>query len=78
MKVRGFAPGEAVGCGGARAAILRAKLMVRDKANYGSVAFLRRRKSDLGESEAAAILKVFGKVPKDFDKGQRARTQGSL
>jgi hypothetical protein len=66
---RGFAPGQAVECGDARAAIQRAKLMARDKANAGSVAFSRRRKSDLEEFEAAIILKVFGKVPKDFDIG---------
>jgi hypothetical protein len=61
--------GKQSNAGDARAAMLRAKLMARDKANAGSVAFSRRRKSDLEEFEAAVILKVFGKVPKDFDIG---------
>jgi hypothetical protein len=64
-----FAPGQAVQCNDARSAILRAELMARAKENAGSVAFSRRGNSDLGEFEAAVILKVFGNVPKDFDIG---------
>jgi hypothetical protein len=63
----GLAPGQAVECSDARAAMLRAELMARDTANAGSVAFSRRGNSDRGEFEAAVILRVFGTVPKDFD-----------
>ena len=66
---RGFAPGQAVECGNARAAILRAKGMVRDKANAGSVAFSRSGTPNTQEYDTAVILAVFGKVPKDFDIG---------
>jgi hypothetical protein len=64
---KGLAPGVAIECSDADTAILRAELMARDKANAGSVAFSRRANADLGWYKEAEILKVFGKVPKDFD-----------
>ena len=54
----GFAPGQAVECGDARA-ILRAKKMLRDKAKVGSVAFSRRGNPDIEEYEPAVM--DFGK-----------------
>jgi hypothetical protein len=66
---RGFAPGQAVECDDARDAIGRAKLMARDTANAGSVAFSRRGSPNTETYDTAVILKVFGKVPKDFDIG---------
>jgi hypothetical protein len=65
----GFAPGQAVECADARVAVLRAELMGRDKAKAGSLAFSRRGNSDLGEFEAAVILKVFDNVSKGFGRG---------
>jgi hypothetical protein len=44
-----FAPGQAVECSDAEAAILRAELMVRDRGNVGSAAFSRRGDPDRGE-----------------------------
>jgi hypothetical protein len=61
------APGQAVECIDARAAIRRAKLMAGDTVNGGSVAFSRRGSPEFGEFDDAVILKSFGNIPKDFD-----------
>jgi hypothetical protein len=60
------APGQAVECPHAAAAIRRADAMSRDEANAGAVAFSRNGSPDLGEFEDAVILKTFGEVPDDF------------
>jgi hypothetical protein len=62
----GLAPGQAVECPHAAAAIRRADAMARDEANAGAVAFSRNGTPDLGEFEDAVILKTFGEVPDDF------------
>jgi hypothetical protein len=63
----GVAPGQAVECPHAAAAIRRADAMSRDEANAGVVAFSRRGSAELGEFEDADILKTFGEVPDDFN-----------
>lgn len=62
----GLAPGQAVECPHASAAIRRADAMSRDAANAGAVAFSRSGSPDLGEFDDAVILKTFGEVPDDF------------
>jgi hypothetical protein len=65
----GFAPGQAVECGDARASILRAERMLCGMASAGSVAFSRSENPNTQEYDNAVILAVFGKVPKHFDIG---------
>jgi hypothetical protein len=49
----GLAPGQAVECPHAAAAIRRAEAMSRDEANAGAVAFSRSGSPDVGEFEDA-------------------------
>jgi hypothetical protein len=63
----GLAPGEAVECPHAAAAVRRAEALAAKEANAGAVAFSREGSPDLGEYEEAVILKTFGEVPEDFD-----------
>ena len=62
----GLAPGEAVECPHAAAAIRRAETLAGKDTNAGAVAFSRQSMPDLGEFEDAVILKTFGDVPDDF------------
>jgi hypothetical protein len=62
----GLAPGQAVECPHAAAAIRRAEAMSRGEANVGAIAFSRSGSPDVGEFEDAVILKTFGEVPEDF------------
>jgi hypothetical protein len=62
----GLAPGEAVECPSASAAIRRAEVMSRHAAHAGAVAFSRRGDPNLGDFDDAVILKTFGDVPEDF------------
>ena len=62
----GLAPGQAVECPHADAAIRRAHAMSRDPVNVGAVAFSRRGDAELGEFEDAVVLKTFGQVPDDL------------
>jgi hypothetical protein len=62
----GLAPGEAVECPHAAAAIRRAEALAARDANSGAVAFSRQGNAELGEFEDAVILKTFGDVPDDF------------
>ena len=62
----GLAPGQAVECPHAAAAIRRAAAMSRDGANAGAIAFSRSGSPDVGEFGDAVILKSFGEVPDDF------------
>ena len=62
----GLAPGEAVECPHAAAAIRRAQAMSGNEPNAGAVAFSREGSPELGEFEEAEILKTFGDVPDDF------------
>ena len=62
----GLAPGDAVECPHAAAAIRRAEALAARETNAGAVAFSRQGNGDLGEFEDAIILKAFGEVPDDF------------
>jgi hypothetical protein len=62
----GFAPGEAIECPHAAAAIRRAGAMAHREGIAGAVAFSRRGDPNAGEFEEAEILKTFGEVPDDF------------
>ena len=62
----GLAPGEAVECPHAAAAIRRAQAMSGHEPNAGAVAFSREGSPELGEFDEAEILKTFGEVPDDF------------
>jgi hypothetical protein len=62
----GLAPGDAVECPHAAAAIRRAGTLASRETNAGAVAFSREGSPDLGEFEDAVILKTFGDVPDDL------------
>jgi hypothetical protein len=64
-----WAPGQAVECAHAAAAIRRADVMSRSEINAGAVAFARSGSPELGDFDDAVILKSFGDVPEDFDCG---------
>lgn len=61
----GLAPGEAVECANANAAIRRARAMASSPSNAGAVAFSRSGDPNLGEFDDAVILQTFGDVPAD-------------
>lgn len=63
----GAAPGEAVECASAVAAINRAEALSRKEGNIGAVAFSRTGDLAVGEFSDAVVLKSFGDVPRDFD-----------
>jgi hypothetical protein len=62
----GLAPGEAIECPHAAAAVRRAEALAQKEGNAGAVAFSRQGIAELGEFEDAVILKTFGDVPDDF------------
>jgi hypothetical protein len=62
----GLAPGEAVECPHAAAAVRRAEALAARETNAGAVAFSRQGNPDLGEFDDAVILRAFGDVPDDF------------
>jgi hypothetical protein len=62
----GVAPGEAVECFSARAAILRAEHLSRREGIVGSVAFSRSGDLSSGTFEDAQVLKKFGEAPDDL------------
>ena len=64
----GLAPGPAVECRNAAAAICRAEAMARHERYVGAVAFSRRGNPDAGEYDDAEILRAFGEVPDDFGR----------
>jgi hypothetical protein len=64
----GWAPGQAMECPSASAAIRRAETMSRHEGNVGAVAFSRNGDPNLGEFDDAVILKSFGDVPDDFGR----------
>jgi hypothetical protein len=64
-----LAPGQAIECIDEQTAIVRAELMIREKAVAGAVAFSRRASADFRSVERAVILKTVGIVPKGFDIG---------
>jgi hypothetical protein len=62
----GVAPGEAVECTSANAAIMRAEALARKEAHVGAVAFSRTGDPAAGEFSDAVLLKAFGEVPGDL------------
>jgi hypothetical protein len=68
LETGGLAPGNAVECTSAAAAIRRAEGMSRNAVNAGAVAFSRQGNPDVGEFEDAVILQIFGEVPEDFGR----------
>jgi hypothetical protein len=62
----GLAPGEAIECPHAAAAVRRAEALAGKEMNAGAAAFSRQGNVELGEFEDALILKTFGDVPDDF------------
>jgi hypothetical protein len=64
----GIAPGEAVECQSASAAIRRAEVLSRIAGNVGAVAFSRTGDPNIGEFSDAVVLKAFGDVPEDLSE----------
>jgi hypothetical protein len=62
----GAAPGEAVECTSANAAIMRAAALSRKEGHIGAVAFSRTGDPDAGEFGDAVVLRAFGDVPCDL------------
>jgi hypothetical protein len=62
----GLAPGEAIECPHAAAAVRKAEALAGKATKSGAVAFSRQGIVELGEFEDAVILKTFGDVPNDF------------
>lgn len=63
----GVAPGEAVECQSASAAVRRAEVLSRATGNVGAVAFSRTGDPAVGEFSDAVVLKAFGDVPDDLN-----------
>ena len=64
----GVAPGQAQEAPNEAAAIRRAEAMSRDPANAGALAFKRSGDPNLGNFDAAILLKAFGDVPENLDE----------
>lgn len=62
----GAAPGEAVECTSAAAAITRAEALSRKEGNVGAVAFSRTGDPASGEFSDAVVLRSFGEVRTDL------------
>lgn len=67
----GLAPGEAVECPHATAAIRRAAALASASPNAGAVAFSRSGDPNTGDFDEAVVLRTFGEVPDDI--GDEAR-----
>jgi hypothetical protein len=63
----GAAPGEALECTSAHAAIARAETLSRKEGHVGAVAFSRSGDPASGEFGDAVLLKAFGEVSKRFE-----------
>ena len=61
-----IAPGEAIECLNAEAAILRAEILSRIHGNVGAIAFSRTGDPDVGVFDDAMVLKRLGEVPTDL------------
>lgn len=62
----GVAPGEAIECQSAHAAIRKAEQLAAAAGNAGAVAFSRSGDPNVGEFSDAVLLKAFGAVPDDL------------
>jgi hypothetical protein len=63
----GAAPGEAVECTSAAAAITRAEALSWKEGHVGAVAFSRTGDPSTGEFKDAVVLRSFGEVPSDLN-----------
>lgn len=62
----GLAPGEAVECLSANAAVMRAEALSRKPGCAGAVAFSRTGDPSSGEFGDARVIRKFGEVPDDL------------
>ena len=64
----GLAPGEAVECLSANAAVMRAEALSRREGHAGAVAFSRSGDPATGEFSDAKLIRKFGDVPNDLSE----------
>jgi hypothetical protein len=64
----GLAPGEAVECLSANAAVMRAEVLSRREGHAGAVAFSRSGNTATGEFSDAKLIRKFGDVPNDLSE----------
>jgi hypothetical protein len=64
----GLAPGEAVECLSANAAVMRAEALSHREGHAGAVAFSRSGDPATGEFTDANLIKKFGDVPNDLSE----------
>jgi hypothetical protein len=62
----GIAPGEAVECLSANAAVMRAEALSRKSGHVGALAFSRTGDPSSGEFGDATVIRKFGDVPDDL------------
>jgi hypothetical protein len=62
----GIAPGEAVECLSANAAVMRAEALSRKPGHVGALAFSRTGDPSSGEFGDATVVRKFGDVPDDL------------
>ncbi|WP_049823900.1 hypothetical protein [Bradyrhizobium sp. WSM2254] len=62
----GVAPGEAVECLSANAAVMRAEALSRKPGCAGAVAFSRRGDPSSGDFSDAKLIRKFGEVPENL------------
>lgn len=62
----GVAPGEAVECLSANAAVMRAEALSRKPGHVGAVAFSRTGDPSSGDFGDAKVIRTFGEVPDDL------------
>jgi hypothetical protein len=62
----GIAPGEAVECASANAAVTRAEALSRKPGHVGAVAFSRSGDPATGQFGDAKLIRKFGDVPEDL------------
>ena len=64
----GIAPGEAVECPSANAAVVRAEALSRKPGHAGAIAFSRTGDPASGDFGEAKVIRKFGDVPDDLSE----------
>ena len=64
----GIAPGEAVECPSANAAVVRAEALSRKPGHAGALAFSRTGDPSTGDFGEAKVIRKFGGVPDDLSE----------
>ena len=64
----GIAPGEAVECPSASAAVMRAEALSRKPGHAGALAFSRTGDPSTGDFGEAKVIRKFGDVPDDLSE----------